>query len=127
MRSPGEVEITHGLKAGERVVTEGLQKIGPNSPVMVSGAAATNAPTPALEPTSERREGKLSCRASVRRIDTNEQESKPVRAAALGRRCSDILTGGACRCGLPHEVWQGHSCRSCSFAVPDSPSLADLP
>jgi membrane fusion protein (multidrug efflux system) len=47
VRSPGEVEIAQGLKAGELVVTEGLQKIGPASPVMISGAASTNALTPA--------------------------------------------------------------------------------
>ncbi len=47
VRSPGEVEITRGLQAGERVVTEGLQKVVPGGPVRVSAPAATNAAGPA--------------------------------------------------------------------------------
>jgi membrane fusion protein (multidrug efflux system) len=36
-RKVGEVEIAKGLAAGDLVVTEGTQKIGPGSPVMVIG------------------------------------------------------------------------------------------
>lgn len=37
-RLPGWAEITRGLEAGERVIVEGHQKIGPNMPVMLAGA-----------------------------------------------------------------------------------------
>jgi membrane fusion protein, multidrug efflux system len=43
VRSPGEVEITRGLDPGERIVTEGIQKVVPGGPVRVSAPAATNA------------------------------------------------------------------------------------
>ncbi|MEZ5278161.1 MAG: efflux RND transporter periplasmic adaptor subunit [Opitutaceae bacterium] len=36
IRLAGRVEIVEGLQAGERVVTEGIQKIGPGSPVSIS-------------------------------------------------------------------------------------------
>jgi len=49
VRSPGEVEIARGLQAGERVVTEGLQKVVPGGPVRVSAPAATNAAGPATK------------------------------------------------------------------------------
>jgi membrane fusion protein (multidrug efflux system) len=35
LRRPGEVEIVSGLVAGEMVITEGVQKVGPGSPVVV--------------------------------------------------------------------------------------------
>jgi membrane fusion protein (multidrug efflux system) len=34
LRSPGLAEVVAGLKAGEVVITAGLQKIGPGAPVM---------------------------------------------------------------------------------------------
>lgn len=43
LRQGGKVEITSGLKAGETVITAGLQKIGPGAPVM----AVNMAPPPA--------------------------------------------------------------------------------
>lgn len=51
MRLPGAVEITQGLKDGEMVITEGIQKSRPGAPVKVSppdqpGAAPTNRPPP---------------------------------------------------------------------------------
>ena len=48
VRLPGEVEITRGLKSGERVVTEGLQKIDAKSKVRASAppAAAGAGPAP---------------------------------------------------------------------------------
>jgi len=36
MRLPGQVEIVQGLKAGERVIAEGVQKVGPGSRVVPS-------------------------------------------------------------------------------------------
>jgi membrane fusion protein (multidrug efflux system) len=36
MRMPGQVEILEGVKAGEMVIIEGLQKIGPGAPVRVA-------------------------------------------------------------------------------------------
>ena len=39
LRRQGEVEILNGVSAGDLVVTEGVQKIGPGSPVMVMGDA----------------------------------------------------------------------------------------
>src|SRR4029077_6553599 len=41
-RMPGLIEVTHGLKSGERVITEGVQKVGPGAKVMVT--VATNVP-----------------------------------------------------------------------------------
>jgi hypothetical protein len=35
----GEVEIVKGIAAGDMVVTEGTQRIGPGSPVMVMRGA----------------------------------------------------------------------------------------
>ena len=49
VRTPGEVEITRGLQAGERVVTEGLQKVVPGAPVQVPAPGATNAARPVPE------------------------------------------------------------------------------
>lgn len=43
IRKVGEVEVMDGIAAGELVVTEGLQRIGPGSPVQVMG----DAPKPA--------------------------------------------------------------------------------
>ncbi len=37
-RRPGEVEILDGLEAGERVITEGTQKVRPGSVVQAVGA-----------------------------------------------------------------------------------------
>jgi membrane fusion protein (multidrug efflux system) len=37
LRRPGEVEIVSGVAAGELVITEGVQKVGPGSPVTVMG------------------------------------------------------------------------------------------
>lgn len=48
-RLPGRVEISSGLRAGQRVVTEGTQKIGPGSPVVVVEPAPD---APAAEPTA---------------------------------------------------------------------------
>jgi membrane fusion protein (multidrug efflux system) len=39
LRRVGEVEIVDGLAAGEQVITEGTQKIGPGSPVTVMQGA----------------------------------------------------------------------------------------
>ncbi len=39
LRRQGEAEILNGVAAGDLVVTEGVQKIGPGSPVMVMGDA----------------------------------------------------------------------------------------
>jgi membrane fusion protein, multidrug efflux system len=36
MRLPGQVEVLEGIKAGEMVIVEGLQKIGPGAPVRVA-------------------------------------------------------------------------------------------
>jgi membrane fusion protein, multidrug efflux system len=51
VRSPGEVEITRGLQPGERVVTEGLQKVVPGGTVRASAPAGANAPGSAPKPT----------------------------------------------------------------------------
>ena len=40
LRLAGKVEVLTGLKAGDTVIVEGLQKLGPGSPVKSSGAAA---------------------------------------------------------------------------------------
>lgn len=37
LRKPGEVEVHEGIAAGDLVVTDGIQKIGPGSPVSVMG------------------------------------------------------------------------------------------
>lgn len=50
-RKVGEVEIAKGLAAGDLVVTEGVQKIGPGAPVTVMGAP----PKPASEAAEKRR------------------------------------------------------------------------
>jgi membrane fusion protein (multidrug efflux system) len=42
-RLPGQIEITSGLDGGEKVVTEGWQKIGPGSQLILS--EATNSPS----------------------------------------------------------------------------------
>jgi membrane fusion protein (multidrug efflux system) len=34
-RRPGEVEITEGLEPGERVITEGTQKVRPGQQVVI--------------------------------------------------------------------------------------------
>ena len=39
LRKPGEVEVVSGLSAGEQVITDGVQKVGPGSPVSVMGDA----------------------------------------------------------------------------------------
>ena len=39
LRKPGEVEVLEGVAAGDLVVTDGVQKIGPGSPVSVMGEA----------------------------------------------------------------------------------------
>ena len=39
LRKPGEVEVVEGVAAGDLVVTEGVQKIGPGAPVTVLGDA----------------------------------------------------------------------------------------
>jgi membrane fusion protein (multidrug efflux system) len=39
-RMPGKVEITDGLAAGERVVVEGFQKMGPGTGIIISPASA---------------------------------------------------------------------------------------
>ena len=36
LRLPGRVEVREGLKAGERVIVEGLQKIVPGKPVRLA-------------------------------------------------------------------------------------------
>jgi membrane fusion protein (multidrug efflux system) len=33
VRLPGKVEVVEGLKGGEHIIVEGLQKIGPGAPV----------------------------------------------------------------------------------------------
>lgn len=43
-RKVGEAEIAKGLAAGDLVITEGVQKIGPGAPVMVLGAPPKPAP-----------------------------------------------------------------------------------
>lgn len=48
-RKVGEVEIAKGLAAGDLVVTEGVQKIGPGAPVMVMGAPPKPAPEAAAQ------------------------------------------------------------------------------
>jgi membrane fusion protein (multidrug efflux system) len=40
VRRPGEVEVTRGLAAGERVIVEGLQKVRPDAPVTALPAEA---------------------------------------------------------------------------------------
>jgi len=49
LRRQGEVEILNGVSAGDLVVTEGVQKIGPGSPVVVMGDAP---PKPAAAATA---------------------------------------------------------------------------
>ena len=52
LRKPGEVEIVSGLSAGEQVITDGVQKVGPGSSVSVmadappAGKPAAPAATP---------------------------------------------------------------------------------
>jgi len=45
-RMPGRVEITEGLQAGERVVVEGYQKMGPGTGIMISPASEKYGITP---------------------------------------------------------------------------------
>lgn len=52
LRRQGEVEIASGIAAGDLVVTEGVQKIGPGSPVMVMGEAP---PKPAAAAAPEKK------------------------------------------------------------------------
>jgi membrane fusion protein (multidrug efflux system) len=40
VRMPGKVEIVAGLEAGDRVIVEGLQKIGPGMPVKIAATEA---------------------------------------------------------------------------------------
>lgn len=44
-RLPNQIEITEGLRAGEKVVTEGLQKVRPGAPVKVGPAQAARGGT----------------------------------------------------------------------------------
>jgi multidrug efflux pump subunit AcrA (membrane-fusion protein) len=48
----GTIEITDGLKPGDRIIVAGLQKIGPGVSVREEGETQTNKETPAY--TSER-------------------------------------------------------------------------
>ena len=43
LRLAGKVEVVSGLTAGEKVIVEGLQKLGPGSPVKVANPAAAKA------------------------------------------------------------------------------------
>src|SRR2546430_15173848 len=45
LRQAGKVEIVSGLEAGEKVIVEGIQKIGPGSPVKLAPAQAAAAYT----------------------------------------------------------------------------------
>lgn len=45
LRMPNQIEIVSGLKPGEKVVAEGLQKIRPGGQVKMAAPAATNATT----------------------------------------------------------------------------------
>jgi len=40
LRMPGLVEITHGLQGGEKVITEGVQKVGPGAKVVLASKEA---------------------------------------------------------------------------------------
>ena len=40
MRVAGPAEVVDGLKGGEKVIVEGLQKIGPGSPLKLAPAEA---------------------------------------------------------------------------------------
>ncbi len=46
VRMPGMVEIISGLKAGDTVITEGFQKIGPGAPVQLMPTEAPKEPAP---------------------------------------------------------------------------------
>jgi membrane fusion protein (multidrug efflux system) len=49
VRTPGQVEVLTGLEGGERLVVEGIQKIGPGAKVV---AAPASAPVPAVTATA---------------------------------------------------------------------------
>jgi len=58
MRQRGEVEILQGVAAGEQVITDGTQKVGPGSAVMVlpdapAASAPSSAPTTAAPPAAK--------------------------------------------------------------------------
>lgn len=50
IRMPGRVEIIEGLKAGERVVVEGFQKMGPGTTVIISPGSEKYGVTPDAPP-----------------------------------------------------------------------------
>ena len=53
MMQQGQWAILDGLRPGDRVIVDGLQKVQPGQPAKVGGAAATR-PTPAKTPTAKR-------------------------------------------------------------------------
>ena len=50
IRVPGGVEVVEGLKPGDQVIVEGVQKLGPGVPVLIAGAAAPAAPAKPASP-----------------------------------------------------------------------------
>lgn len=72
IRLPGLAEITGGLKAGEQVITEGVQKVVPGAQVRVAGPppAAPGAPPPAAAPAAPKGTAKASSRQPSRGLSS---------------------------------------------------------
>ena len=56
-RQQGFVEIREGVKVGEKIVADGLNKIQPGQPVRIAGAPGSRGPTGAQRPVTARPAG----------------------------------------------------------------------